>query len=46
MIRMPVKELQTIMGHSSYRTTAEYYQVVYDGYAKTMTQYTNDIGKK
>lgn len=45
-VGMPSKELQTIMGHSSYRTTAEYYQVAYDGYAKTMTQYTNDIGKK
>ena len=45
-VGMPAKELQTIMGHSSYRTTAEYYQVAYDGYAKTMTQYTNGIGGK
>lgn len=43
---MAPKELQTIMGHSNYRTTMEYYQVAYDDYAQKMTQYTNDIGKK
>ena len=43
---MPPKELQTIMGHSSYRVTMEYYQVAYDNYTQTMLQYTNDIGNK
>ena len=43
---MPPKELQTVMGHSSYRVTMEYYQVAYDNYTQTMLQYTNDIGNK
>lgn len=42
---MAPKELQTIMGHSSYRVTMEYYQVAYDDYTETMLNYTNDIGK-
>lgn len=42
----PPKVVKELLGHSSDRITMQYYEVVYDDYATSIIDTTNEIGKK
>ena len=42
----PPKVVQALLGHASERTTMKFYQFAYEGYATSILDTTNEIGKK